>query len=120
MGCILRANVKGLELFIDNYMNCEEEMVCTIMAYGGCDRGNQILINILAYWPWGTAFMKLVDATDMVKTTDNLFHLFKEVVMENVVQFMIDNEANYKAARERLEEFWCMIDPKTLILNSES
>ena len=78
------------------------------MADGWTDQCRRTLINFLVYCPKGTVFLKSVDASDASKTAEMLFKLFREVVLyvgvENVVQIVTDNAANYAAAGRMLEE----------------
>ena len=50
------------------------------MADGWTDTKHRSLINFLVYCPRGMVFVKSVDASDIVKSTRNLFNLFDEVV----------------------------------------
>ncbi|KAL4374287.1 hypothetical protein AHAS_Ahas05G0166700 [Arachis hypogaea] len=54
-----------------------------------------------------TIFLKSVDASNISKTAENLFKLFRDVVLfvgpENVVHIVTDNAANYVAAGRLLE-----------------
>ncbi|XP_073109304.1 uncharacterized protein [Elaeis guineensis] len=63
----------------------------------------------------GTVFLKSVDASNISKTADMLYKLFKKIIMsvgfENVVHVVTDNAANYVAASKKLEQnfptlFW--------------
>ena len=50
------------------------------MADGWTDTRHTSLINFLVYCPRGMVFVKSIDASDIVKSTRNLFKLFDEVV----------------------------------------
>ncbi|KAK2652713.1 hypothetical protein Ddye_012569 [Dipteronia dyeriana] len=56
--------------------------------------------------PYGTVFLKLVDASDVVKDATLLFELLDSVVEEVgedlVIQVVTDNASNYKKAGEML------------------
>ena len=64
-------------------------------------------------------FLKSVDASDQVKDANLLFRLLDEVVEEvgvqNVVQVITDNAANYVAVGRMLEEkhrtIWFLVQP---------
>ncbi|CAN1216301.1 hypothetical protein LINPERPRIM_LOCUS559 [Linum perenne] len=75
---------------------------CTIMADGWTDNRQRSLINFLIYSPKGISFVKSVDASGFSKTGKKLFELFDSViqwvVVQNVVQVVTDNVANYVAA----------------------
>jgi hypothetical protein len=70
--------------------------------------GVRTILNFLIAFPKGTMFLKSVDAFDQVKDANLLFRLLDEVVEEvgvqNVVQVITDNAANYVAAGRMLEE----------------
>ncbi|CAN1302134.1 hypothetical protein LINPERPRIM_LOCUS25309 [Linum perenne] len=74
---------------------------CTIMADGWTDKRQRSLINFLIYSPKGISFVKSVDASGFAKTGNNLFELFDSVIqwvgVQNVVQVVTDNAANYVA-----------------------
>ena len=50
------------------------------MVDGWTDTRRRSLINFLVYCPRRMVFVKSVDASDIVKSTRNLFKLFDEVV----------------------------------------
>ncbi|KAK8926167.1 hypothetical protein KSP39_PZI018649 [Platanthera zijinensis] len=83
-----------------------KKMGCTIMTDGWTDKRRRTLINFLVNNSMGTIFLKSVDASNISKTTENVFKMIDEVVdevgEENVVQVVTDNAANYKAAGEML------------------
>ena len=53
-------------------------------------------------------FLKSVDTSSFRKDAETLFKLFDEVVqeigVENLVQFIIDNDASYKVAGKKLQQ----------------
>uniref|UniRef100_A0A6N2MQE4 BED-type domain-containing protein n=1 Tax=Salix viminalis TaxID=40686 RepID=A0A6N2MQE4_SALVM len=75
---------------------------CLIMADGWTNRRNAPIVNFLAYSPRGTIFLKSVDTSGLRKDKETLLEMFDEVVKEvgpeNIVQFVSDNEASFKAA----------------------
>jgi hypothetical protein len=80
------------------------------MIDGWTDQKRRTLINFLVYCPKGTIFFKIMDLSDVLKTTRLLHHLFKEVVLyvgvENIVHMVTDNAANYVVAGKlMMEEF---------------
>uniref|UniRef100_A0A6N2MFW6 DUF659 domain-containing protein n=1 Tax=Salix viminalis TaxID=40686 RepID=A0A6N2MFW6_SALVM len=79
---------------------------CSIMADGWSNRRNAPIVNFLAYSPRGTVFLKSVDTSGLLKDKETLLEMFDEVVkevgQENIVQFVSDNEASFKAAEEAL------------------
>ncbi|KAG6659862.1 hypothetical protein CIPAW_03G065700 [Carya illinoinensis] len=68
----------------------------------------QSIINFLVYCPKGTMFLKFVDTSSLRKDAETLFNIFDEVVQEiraeNLVQFITNNDASYKAARKKLQQ----------------
>ncbi|KAK3188499.1 hypothetical protein Dsin_028060 [Dipteronia sinensis] len=65
------------------------------------------LINFLVNNPKGTVFLKTIDASNMVKDADLIFHLIdvvEEVGEDIVVQVVTDNASAYKAAGRLLME----------------
>ena len=88
---------------------------CSIMADGWSNRRNVPIVNFLAYYPRGTVFFKSVDTSGLRKDKETLLEMFDEVVkevgQENIVQFVSDNEASFKAAGKALQQrygtfFW--------------
>uniref|UniRef100_A0A6N2MJA2 DUF659 domain-containing protein n=1 Tax=Salix viminalis TaxID=40686 RepID=A0A6N2MJA2_SALVM len=81
---------------------------CSIMADGWTNRKNAPIVNFLAYSPRGTVFLKSVDTSGLRKDKETLLEMFDEVVkevgQENIVQFVSDNEASYKAAGKALQQ----------------
>ena len=51
------------------------------MVDGWTNTRHRSLINILFYCTRGIVFVKLVDVSEIVKSTKNLFKLFDEVVI---------------------------------------
>ncbi|KAG5241831.1 zinc finger protein [Salix suchowensis] len=88
---------------------------CSIMADGWSNRRNAPIVNFLAYSPRGTVFLKSVDTSGLRKDKETLLEMFDEVVkevgQENIVQFVSDNEAAFKATGKALQQrygtfFW--------------
>ncbi|MCL7043806.1 hypothetical protein MKW94_016597 [Papaver nudicaule] len=105
---LLRAHVREVQLFVESFRKFWADTGCTIMADGWKDTSNRSLINFLVDCPKGTVFLKSVDASDMVKTGENLFSLLKEIVEivgeQHVVQMVTDNASNYALAGKMLQE----------------
>eukprot|EP00258_Populus_trichocarpa_P049868 XP_024465887.1 uncharacterized protein LOC18102381 [Populus trichocarpa] len=81
------------------------------------NRRNVPIVNFLAYSLRGTIFLKSVDTLGLRKDKETLLEMFDEVVkevgQENIVQFVSDNEAAFKAARKALQQrydtfFWSL------------
>ena len=80
----------------------EEERIkygCSIMSDGWKDRKNRTLINFLVNCSLGTQFVKSVDASEYMKTSQKIFELLDSFVEEigekNVIQVVTDNGSNY-------------------------
>eukprot|EP01018_Ginkgo_biloba_P022716 Gb_06996 [translate_table: standard] len=71
---------------------------CTIISDGWSDMMHRPLINVLVYSPQGVLFVKAVDAMDHTKTSEFIFKILEEAVLEvgeeNVVQIVIDSASN--------------------------
>ena len=63
-------------------------------------------MNFLVFCPRGTMFLKSLDTLDLRKDAETLFDIFDTVVqeigVEYIMQFIIDNDVSYKAARKKL------------------
>ncbi|KAL7246364.1 hypothetical protein ACSBR2_001471 [Camellia fascicularis] len=93
------------------------------------DRQRRPLINVMASSTGGAMFVKATDSSGIVKDGEYVASLFikaiKEVEEANVVQIVIDNASNYKAARLSIENkyshiFWtpCVVHSLNLALRS--
>ncbi|XP_066399708.1 uncharacterized protein [Miscanthus floridulus] len=78
---------------------------CSIIADRQKDYGEGSIINFLVYCPRGTLFLKSVDTST---EKSDLLEIFDQVIGEvgpqNIVQFITDIDARYKAAVKVLEE----------------
>ncbi|XP_075665530.1 uncharacterized protein LOC142635217 [Castanea sativa] len=79
---------------------------CSIMSDGWTSQRNTPIINFLVYCPRGTMFLKSLDVSGLTRDADTLFKLFDKVVqevgVENIVQFITDNDSAYKSAGKKL------------------
>ncbi|XP_049934775.1 uncharacterized protein LOC126410236 [Nymphaea colorata] len=105
-GKILQDTVKEVSEHCDELKLCWKETGCSIMSDGWTDTRSRTLVNFLVYCPKGTMFLKSLDLSDVPKTAEILFNVFDNVVQEvgpaNIVQFITDNAANYRAAGDLL------------------
>ena len=89
-------------MIVDSYHTYWAELGCTIMADGWTNNRQKTVINFLVYCSKGITFIHSVDASDMIKGAVSLFNLFDDIVkwigLENVVQLVTVNAANYVAA----------------------
>ncbi|XP_077245171.1 uncharacterized protein LOC143885085 isoform X2 [Tasmannia lanceolata] len=79
---------------------------CSVMADRWMDKTGHTVINFFIYCPKGTMFLKSVDASDIAKAPDALMNLFDVIVQEvgpkNIIHFVTDCSANFKAAGKML------------------
>ncbi|XP_050243404.1 uncharacterized protein LOC126692036 isoform X1 [Quercus robur] len=105
---LLRDQKKEVQLLVESQHRHWAEVGCTLMADGWTDTRHRSLINFLVYCPRGMVFVKSVDASDIVKSTRNLYKLFDEVVTwvgpKNIVHMVTDNASNYVSAGKLLCE----------------
>nr|XP_043634832.1 uncharacterized protein LOC122605932 [Erigeron canadensis] len=104
---------QSVNLIVDSYRERWSEIGCTIMSDGWRDSQQRPLINFLVYCSKGISFIKSVDASDIESNAEDLCNLFAEIVetvgCSNIVHFVTENGANYKAAGSLLEERYPMI-----------
>ncbi|KAL0928982.1 hypothetical protein M5K25_000921 [Dendrobium thyrsiflorum] len=105
---ILKEELHNTEQSIEEIKRTLSETGVTIMSDGWSDMKSRSLINILVNNPYGTVFLRSVEASDEVKNADFLFNLLDGVVEEIgeqlVVQVVTDNASAYKAAGHMLME----------------
>ena len=75
---VLRDQKKEVQLLVESQRRHWAKVGCTLMADGWTDTRHRSLINFLVYFPREMVFVKSVDASDIVKSTRNLFKLFDE------------------------------------------
>ncbi|XP_057789187.1 uncharacterized protein LOC131006061 [Salvia miltiorrhiza] len=115
---------KTTEKIVDEIKETWKKTGVSILSDGWSDMRNRSLINFLVNNQYGTIFLRTVDASDCVKDAQKLFELLDDVVRdgnqiidglpslavveevgeEHVIQLVIDNAANYKAAGKKLME----------------
>ncbi|KAL0016963.1 hypothetical protein SO802_004032 [Lithocarpus litseifolius] len=105
---LLRDQKKEIQLLVNSQRRHWAEVGCTLMADGLTDTRHRPLINFLVYCPRRMVFVKLVNASEIVKSTKNLFKLFDEVVTwigpKNIVHIVTDNASNYVSTSKLLCE----------------
>lgn len=88
---------------------------CSLLADEWVGENGRTMINFLVYCPKGTVFLKSVDATHIVTSSDTLYELLRHVVEEvgdrNVVQVVTKNSEIHALAGKKLAEafptlFW--------------
>ncbi|XP_020690214.1 uncharacterized protein LOC110105164 [Dendrobium catenatum] len=127
---ILKEELQNIERSIDEIKRTWIETGVTIMCDGWFDMKSRSLINILVNNPYGTVFLRSVEASDEVKNAAFIFNLLygiiEEIGEQLVVQVVTDNVSAYKAAGQMLMEkrkhlYWTpcaahCIDPWVLAL----
>ncbi|GKV02409.1 hypothetical protein SLEP1_g14846 [Rubroshorea leprosula] len=106
-GPLLKCAVKEVNEWLLSLKSTWSTNGCSILANGWTNQRQQPIINFLVYCPRGSMFLKSIDTFGLTNDAETLERMFDEVVkevgVENVVQFITDNDASYKAARKRLE-----------------
>eukprot|EP01018_Ginkgo_biloba_P032581 Gb_35676 [translate_table: standard] len=79
---------------------------CTIISDGWSDMKHRPLINVLVSSPEGVLFVKAVDVMDHKKTSEFIFKILEEAVLEvgekNVVQIVTDSASNCVGASKMI------------------
>ncbi|XP_031251847.1 uncharacterized protein LOC116109762 [Pistacia vera] len=105
---LLRKAKKEVQLLVDSYKKIWENVGCTLMADGWTDNSHRSLIDFMVYCPKGVCFVKLVDASNVVKDAETLLKMFEEVALwigpNSIVHFVSNNGSNDKAAGRMLSE----------------
>ncbi|RLM69691.1 uncharacterized protein C2845_PM17G09330 [Panicum miliaceum] len=105
---LLEKVVKETDDLRKKYEDAWKQYGCTLMSDGWTDRRGHHLINFLVNSLEGTFFLESVDASsevhDQVMLTDLLEKKIMDIGVDKVVQAVIDNGANYKAAGKLLME----------------
>ena len=75
-----------------------KETGCTILSDGWSDMNHRPLINVLVSCPKGVLFLKVVDASRNKKTSEFIFQILEEAILEvgeeNLVQVITDSASN--------------------------
>jgi len=102
----LKQEVEKTNLILEEHKLFWKKTGCTIMIDGWTDRKRRTILNFLVNSPRGTVFLKSIDASNICKTTEQIFKMMDDLVdevgEENVIQIVTDNAANYKAVGELL------------------
>ncbi|XP_022003656.2 uncharacterized protein LOC110901115 [Helianthus annuus] len=112
---LMKRKLEETKAFVDSFRPHWEEYKCSIMSDFWTDGKGRCLINFLVNCPFGTVFLKSIDASEHVKSADLIVKMINEVIIEvgeaNIVQFITDNGSNFKSAGGILQEqhprmFW--------------
>ena len=114
-GPILQAEKEDINSRLAELKQTWEVTGCTVMSDGWTDRKGRTLLNFLVHCPKGTMFIKSLDASEHIKDAATICELLegfvREIVVQNVVQVITNNVANYVYAGRMLMErhptlFW--------------
>ncbi|KAK4351397.1 hypothetical protein RND71_030710 [Anisodus tanguticus] len=112
---ILKASVQEVRHNIDQCSSTWTNTGCSVLVDEWITGKGKTLVNFFVYCPEGTMFLRSVDASSLIDSTDSLYELLKEVVEEvgvrNVLQVITRNEERYVIAGKRLTDayptiFW--------------
>eukprot|EP00253_Pinus_taeda_P014474 PITA_14474 len=114
-GPILQAEKQDINSRLAELKKTWEVTGCTVMSDGWTDRKGSTLLNFLVHCPKGTMFIKSLDASEHIKDAATICELLDgfiwEIGVQNVVQVITDNAANYVSAGRMFMErhptlFW--------------
>eukprot|EP00253_Pinus_taeda_P007232 PITA_07232 len=116
-GPILQAEKQDINSRLDELKKTWEVIGCTVMSDGWTDRKGRTLLNFLVHCPKDTMFIKSLDASEHIKDAATISELLdgfiREIGVQNVVQVITDNAANYVSVGKMLMErhptlFWTL------------
>uniref|UniRef100_A0A0A9F590 BED-type domain-containing protein n=1 Tax=Arundo donax TaxID=35708 RepID=A0A0A9F590_ARUDO len=114
-GRILKKSLDDVTAQLEFFKGSWTRTGCTVLADEWTTDKGRTLMNFSVYCPEGTMFLKSVDATSIVASSDALFELLKSIVEEvgekKVIQVITSNTEIHAAAGKRLGEtfptlFW--------------
>ncbi|XP_021295794.1 uncharacterized protein LOC110425258 isoform X2 [Herrania umbratica] len=107
-GWILKKSVEEVKSYNDKVTAAWVRTSCSILVNQWNTQTGRILLNFLVYCPEGTVFLKSVDASGVINSSDTLYELLKQVVEEvgskHVLQVITNAEEQYMVAGRRLAE----------------
>ncbi|XP_042974622.1 uncharacterized protein LOC122306256 [Carya illinoinensis] len=107
-GNLLKMAVNEIQDYLQQIKKVWNDTGCTLMTNGWTNQKQQSIINLLVYCLKGTMFLKSVDTSGLRKDAETLFNIFDEVVQEigpeNLMQFITNTDASYKAAGKKLQQ----------------
>ncbi|KAK4273662.1 hypothetical protein QN277_017008 [Acacia crassicarpa] len=107
-GWILKNTVEEVKSDIERCKMTWIRTGCSILVDQWNTETGRILLGLLVYCPEGTIFLKSVDASDIINSSDFLFELVKQVVEEvgvtNVLQVITPGEEQYAVAGRQLTD----------------
>lgn len=114
-GRILERTLEDVKSHVDFYRSSWGDTGCSLLADEWDGENGRTMISFFVYCPKGTIFLKSVDATHIVTSSDTLYELLRHVVEEvgdqNVVQVVTKNSEIHALAGKKLAEafptlFW--------------
>nr|GEU97675.1 putative hAT transposon superfamily [Tanacetum cinerariifolium] len=126
-GWILKNMVQEVRSDVDQCMGTLGKTGCSVLVEECRSENGKFFLNFSVYCPQGLMFLRSVDGTNILDSTEGLFSLFKEVVEEvgakNVLQIITNNEARYVEVGKQIADnfpaiFWtpCAMECVDLIL----
>ncbi|XVE52631.1 hypothetical protein DITRI_Ditri02bG0137500 [Diplodiscus trichospermus] len=107
-GWILKKSVEEVKSDNDKITAAWVRTGCSILVNQWNTQTGRILLNFLVYCPEGTVFLKSVDASSVINSSDALYELLKQVVEEvgfkHVLQVITNGDEQYIVAGRRLAE----------------
>ncbi|KAI4299546.1 hypothetical protein L6164_032993 [Bauhinia variegata] len=107
-GWVLKNSVEEVKNDVDRCKMTWSRTGCSIVVDQWSTETGRMLISFLAYCPEGTVFLKSVDASNIINTSEILYELISQAVEEvgvgHVLQVITPGEEQYAAAGRRLAE----------------
>lgn len=109
-GWILKNSVEEVRNDIDKDRATWERTGCSILVDEWRSEIGRVLLSLLVQCPEGTIFLKSVDDSNIIDSSDRLFEFLKTVVEEvgvtHVLQVITNNDERYIIAGRRLTEMF--------------
>ncbi|GMI84882.1 hypothetical protein like AT3G22220 [Hibiscus trionum] len=107
-GWILKKSVEEVKSDNEKVIATWVRTGCSILVNQWNTQTGRILLNFLVYCPEGSVFLKTIDASSVINSSDALYELLKQVVEEvgfkHVLQVITNCEEQYNVAGRRLAE----------------
>lgn len=107
-GWILKNSVEEVKNDVDRYTATWGRTGCSILVDQWNTEAGRTLLCFLAYCPEGTVFLKSVDASGIMNSSDALYELLKQAVEEvgerHVLQVITSSEEQFIVAGRRLTD----------------
>ncbi|KAE8702590.1 L-type lectin-domain containing receptor kinase S.4-like isoform X1 [Hibiscus syriacus] len=105
-GWILKKSMEEVKSDNDKVIASWVRTGCSILVNQWSTQTGRSLLNFLVYCPEGTVFLKSIDASSVINSSDALYGLLKQVVEEvgfkHVLQVITNCEEQYMVAGKRL------------------